>query len=57
MDKIFPRKVRMWIYGVLLAGFPVAAFFWPEITPAIPLWLALALAALNLTPKDVESPV
>lgn len=49
---VFNRETRKWIYGVLVAAFPVVAVFWPEILPAIPLWLALALALLNLTPKD-----
>ncbi|MCE0510835.1 hypothetical protein LVJ59_17440 [Microbacterium sp. KKR3/1] len=53
MSKVFNRTVRKWIYGLLLAGFPVACFYFPDLIPAAPLWLALALAALNLTPSDV----
>lgn len=57
MDKILNRTTRIWIYGILLAGFPLACVYFPQLVPAAPLWLALALAALNLTPKDVQPPV
>lgn len=52
--RLVPRKARAWIYGVLLAGFAVAVFYFPQLAPAAPLWLALALALLNLSPADVE---
>jgi hypothetical protein len=39
---------RKWIYRVLLAAFPVACFYFPQLIPATPLWLALALALLNV---------
>lgn len=53
MNKVLNRTTRKWIYGLLLAAFPVACFYVPSLVPAAPLWLALALAALNLTPDDV----
>lgn len=46
--------VRKWIYRVLLAGFPVACFYFPEMVPASPLWLALALALLNVPAEDSD---
>lgn len=47
-------RTRKWIYGILLAAFPVAVFYWPPLAPAAPLWLALGMAILNLKPDDVE---
>jgi hypothetical protein len=41
-------QTRRWIYSVLLAAFPVACFYVPSLVPAAPLWLALALALLNV---------
>lgn len=46
-------EVRRWIYRVLLAAFPVACFYWPDLVPASPLWLGLGMALLNV-PSDEE---
>lgn len=54
LSTIFTPTVRKWIYRVLLALFPVACFYWPALTPAAPLWLALALALLNVNDEDKE---
>lgn len=56
MNKVLNRTTRKWIYSLLLAAFPVACFYVPSLVPAAPLWLALALAALNLTPADAVEP-
>jgi hypothetical protein len=48
VKKILTPTVRRWIYGVLLAAFPVACFYYPPLVPAAPLWIALALAILNV---------
>lgn len=57
MSKILNRTTRKYIYGILLAAFPVAVLYFPELAPAAPLWLALGLAILNLSPDEVEAPV
>lgn len=45
-------KTRRWIYGILLAAFPVAVAYYPPLAPAAPLWLALGLAILNVNPDE-----
>lgn len=55
MDKIFPRAVRKWIYGVAIAAVPLAvALGWAD-PQVLALALPLVLAILNLTPEDVDS--
>lgn len=54
---MFSIKTRKWIYRILLAAFPVAAFYWPSLVPASPLWLALGLALLNVPPDDTTDAV
>ncbi|NYD65979.1 hypothetical protein [Agromyces atrinae] len=41
-------KFRRYLYGVLLAAFPVAVFYYPQLAPAAPLWLALAVAIFHI---------
>lgn len=53
MRKLFSRRRRKYIYGVLVAGYGLAMFIWPQLAPAAPLVLALALALFNLTPEEV----
>jgi hypothetical protein len=55
MSTFLTPTVRRWIYGVLLAAFPVACFYLPELVPASPLWLALALAILNVKDEPREN--
>jgi hypothetical protein len=45
---------RRWVYRILLAAFPVACFYFPELVPAAPMWLALALALLNVPAEDSD---
>lgn len=47
-------STRKWIYRVLLAAFPVACFYYPSLVPAAPLWLAVALALLNVNPDEPD---
>lgn len=46
MSRILTPKVRRYLYGILLAAFPIACFYWPAMTPAAPLWLGLGMALL-----------
>lgn len=50
-------KVRRYVYGILLAAFPVACFYWPELVPAAPLWLGLGMALLNVTDDGEPKPL
>ena len=53
MNKLLNKNVRKYIYGILLAAFPIAVLYFPELAPAAPLWLALGLAILNLKDDEV----
>ena len=48
-------KTRKWIYAILVTGFPVACYYYPPLAPAVPLWLALIMAILNLKPDAIVS--
>ncbi len=50
MRRAFKLKTRKWIYAILVAGFPVATYYYPQLAPATPMWLALIMAILNLKP-------
>lgn len=52
MNTITTPGFRRWVYGILLAAFPVACFYWPELIPAAPMWLALGMAILHVTPES-----
>ena len=51
---LFTRKVRMWLYGLVLAGAPLLAFLGVIDPAVIPFVLPFALALLNLSPDEVD---
>lgn len=53
LSKINWRLVRRWLYGVLVAAGALATFYGLLPPEAIPLWLALILAAFNTAPPAV----
>lgn len=52
MDKYLTPVVRKWVYGICLASLPVLVFYGLVEPEAAPLWLAFALALLNVQDED-----
>lgn len=50
--KYLTPTVRRWVYGLCLAAFPVLVHYDLVEPEAAPLWLAFALALLNVSDED-----
>lgn len=52
VDKVFPREIRKYLYGVSIAFVPVAIYFgWIEPEASVVI-IPMIVAILNLNPKE-----
>ena len=52
MNTYLTPTVRKWVYGLCLAALPVLVYYGLVEPEAAPLWLAFALAFLNVQDED-----